>query len=174
MGSIPKTPDSYSNPQDRVASPKVLAISSGGGHWVQLLRLRPAFEGCRVCYSTVLPSYADDVEGCEFAVIPDANRWQPFRFAWMLVRILVVVLSRRPDVVVTTGAAPGYVAIRIARLFGSRGLWIDSIANVEHLSLSGKLAGKHADGWLTQWEHLAEPTGPCYRGAVLEENEQSS
>jgi len=28
-----------------VKRPKVLGISSGGGHWVQLLRLRPAFEG---------------------------------------------------------------------------------------------------------------------------------
>ncbi len=32
---------------------RVLAVASGGGHWVQLLRLRPAWEGCDVAYATV-------------------------------------------------------------------------------------------------------------------------
>jgi len=45
---------------------KVLAISSGGGHWVQLLRLRPAFEGCAVTYACVRPAYAEDVPGQAF------------------------------------------------------------------------------------------------------------
>ena len=42
---------------------RVLAVASGGGHWVQLLRLRPAFEGCDVTYACVRPAYADDVPG---------------------------------------------------------------------------------------------------------------
>ncbi len=42
-------------------TPKVLAISSGGGHWVQLLRLRPAFAGCDVTYATVRDGYRADV-----------------------------------------------------------------------------------------------------------------
>ena len=33
---------------------RILALSSGGGHWVQLLRLRPAFDdGCEVTFATV-------------------------------------------------------------------------------------------------------------------------
>ncbi len=48
------------------AMQKVLAISSGGGHWVQLLRLRPAFEGCAVTYACVRPAYAEDVPGQAF------------------------------------------------------------------------------------------------------------
>ena len=43
----------------------------------------------------------------------------------------------------------------------------DSIANVEHLSLSGQKIMKHADRCLTQWEHLAAEGGPEYAGAVL-------
>ena len=30
---------------------RVLAISSGGGHWIQLLRLRPAFAGADVHFA---------------------------------------------------------------------------------------------------------------------------
>ena len=33
-------------------------------------------------------------------------------------------------------------------LFGAKTMWIGSIANVQQLSSSGKLAGKFADVWL--------------------------
>jgi hypothetical protein len=79
---------------------------------------------------------------------------------WLLVR-------HRPAIVVTTGAAPGYVAARIAKYLGAKAVWIDSIANVERLSLSGEKIGKHVDLWLTQWPHLAAPGGPQYFGSVL-------
>jgi hypothetical protein len=36
-----------------LATRRVLAISSGGGHWVELMRLRPAFQDAIVSYATV-------------------------------------------------------------------------------------------------------------------------
>ena len=67
--------------------PKVLAISSGGGHWVQLLRLRPAFEGCDVVYATVKEGYRADLDpDADFRVIPDANRWNKIRPAALRAR----------------------------------------------------------------------------------------
>ncbi len=146
---------------------KVLAVSSGGGHWVQLLRLRPAFEGCVVTYATVQAGYATQVPGERFLVIPDSTRWNKLRMLRTIATLFLVVLRVRPDVIVSTGAAPGYFAIQIGRLFGARTVWIDSIANAEELSLSGKKAGKCADLWLTQWAHLAHPEGPQFRGSVL-------
>jgi hypothetical protein len=73
----------------------------------------------------------------------------------------------RPDVVISTGAAPGFLALRLGRLLGARTIWVDSVANGEELSMSGKLAGRYADLWLTQWEHLAHEGGPQFRGNVL-------
>ena len=32
--------------ETRAKKPRVMAISSGGGHWIELLRLRPAFDDC--------------------------------------------------------------------------------------------------------------------------------
>jgi hypothetical protein len=49
----------------------------------------------------------------------------------------------------------------------SRTIWIDSIASVETMSLSGRLARFVADAWLVQWVHLARPGGPEFWGAVL-------
>ena len=69
---------------------------------------------------------------------------------------------------VSTGAAPGLMALAVAKLVaGSRTVWIDSIANSERLSLSGRLARPVADAWLVQWPHLARPGGPEHWGAVL-------
>ena len=40
-------------PQSRDLRPKVLAVSSGGGHWIQLMRIKHAFEDCSVTFVTV-------------------------------------------------------------------------------------------------------------------------
>ncbi len=148
-------------------SPKVLAIASGGGHWVQLMRLRPAFADAAVTFVTVRPSYQSDVPGEDFRVIPDATRWNKFKLLLMAAKIFWIVATVRPDVVVSTGAAPGYFAIRFGKWFRARTCWIDSIANAEELSLSGQQIRPHASLVLTQWPHVAEASGVEFAGGVL-------
>lgn len=147
---------------------RILAVASGGGHWVQLLRLRPAFEGAWVTYVTVDPGYAQDLEpGARLRIVNDASRWNKVGLACMALRLLWITLRERPHVVISTGAAPGYFALRLARLVRARTIWVDSMANVEQLSMAGEKVGRHADLWLTQWAHLARPDGPEYAGSVL-------
>ncbi len=147
--------------------PRILAISSGGGHWIQLLRLRPVFIGSHVLYASVGTQRARDVAPAPYYAIPDANRQNKAMLLYMLVRILWIILRLRPDVVISTGAAPGYFAVRIGRMLGARTLFLDSIANAEELSLSANLARRHCDLVLTQWPHLAEENGPRFSGSVL-------
>ncbi|WP_409241648.1 UDP-N-acetylglucosamine--LPS N-acetylglucosamine transferase [Bradyrhizobium sp. CB1015] len=147
--------------------PKLLAVSSGGGHWVQLLRIKDAFEGCEVVFVTVHESYRAQVAGHKFHVVNDANRWTKIRLLRTARSLARIIWSERPDIVISTGAAPGYLALRLGRIMGARTVWLDSIANVEHLSMSGFRIGRSADLWLTQWPHLARPDGPHYEGAVL-------
>ena len=155
----------------RELTPRILAIASGGGHWVQLRRMRAAWGGCGVVWVTTHPGYRAEIEAdagdARFYAVIDANRWQKARLIRQFWQILRIVLRERPQVVVTTGAAPGYFAIRLGRMFGARTIWIDSIANAEELSLSGRKAGPYADLWLTQWPHLEREGGPQYWGAVL-------
>ncbi len=145
----------------------ILAVASGGGHWVQLLRLRPAFENHHVVYVSVNKAYREDVHGHRFHTVRDATRWNKLGLVLMLIQIAWIIVRVRPDVVVSTGAAPGYAAMRISKLLGSRTVWLDSIANVEYLSMAGQKVRRHADLWLTQWEHLAVPDGPIFAGAVV-------
>ena len=147
--------------------PKILAISSGGGHWIQLLRLRPAFAGANVTYATVNRDAEDDVAGARFFLFRDANRDRKLALILQILKIAWIVARVRPDVVITTGASCGYVAVRLARLLGSRTLFMDSIANAEKMSLSAQLAQRHANMLLTQWPHLADSDGPRYHGSVI-------
>lgn len=146
---------------------KVLAVASGGGHWVQLRRVIPALDGHSVTYLTINPTYRTDVPDAKVYIVNDATRWDRIGSLRMALRILWVVVCERPDVVLTTGAAPGYFAILFGRLVGARTIWLDSIANVEHVSMSGQMVRRHANLWLTQWPHLARPGGPEFAGRVF-------
>jgi len=146
---------------------KILAIASGGGHWIQMLRLRPAFEGCAVTYSTVDPGAKFDVSSSDFYVVPDGNRDTKISLLMMALRVLYIVLRVRPNVVISTGAAPGYFACRFAKLVGGKSLFIDSVANAEDMSLSAKLATSHASRVFSQWPHVAEKFDVECHGSVL-------
>jgi UDP-N-acetylglucosamine:LPS N-acetylglucosamine transferase len=150
------------------AKRKILAVASGGGHWVQLMRLRPLCDDYETCYATVQSEYKDQVDsGARFYTITDATRWSKLDLIRMILEVLWIVVKERPDIVITTGAAPGVAAIRAGKLIGAKTIWIDSIANIEQMSMSGVKVRRYADLWLTQWEHLARPDGPRFLGAVI-------
>lgn len=140
------------------------------------MRMRRAWNGLPVVYVSTDVGLVDIVkclaqeEGNpppEFKSVADANLSEKRRLLRQLFQIFFILLRYRPDVIITTGAAPGYFALRFGKLLGARTIWIDSIANAEKLSKSGKEVGKYADLWLTQWEHLSRPDGPHFIGAVL-------
>ncbi len=147
--------------------PVVLAVSSGGGHWVQMQRLAPAFSGAELHYATTDPTVSGQAGGHRTHVFLDANKDTPLRLVICALQLVWIVLRVRPDVVVSTGAAGGFLAIRIARLIGARSMFIDSIANVRELSISARLALGVADRVLSQWPRVAELSGAEYRGAIL-------
>jgi UDP-N-acetylglucosamine:LPS N-acetylglucosamine transferase len=146
---------------------KILAVSSSGGHWTQLLRLRPAFEGHEVVFVTTQKNSESQVSPYRLYTIPDANRKSRIRLLIVMIRLFLIVLRERPDVVISTGAAPGYFALRFGKYLGARTLWLESIANAEEPSLSTQLVKSYADLLLTQWPHMARDGGPVYKGSVL-------
>lgn len=149
---------------------KVMLVASGGGHWVELMRLTTAVEDCSLAFVTVQNDYKYQIERFEDAryyTVFDVTRWNKIRWIQTVLQLMWILIRERPDVIISTGALPGFFALRLGKLFGAKTIWVDSIANVEELSKSGQKIGPHASLWLTQWPHLAQDGGPTYKGAVL-------
>ncbi len=145
-----------------------MVIASGGGHWIQMRRIMPAFDGMDRFFVSIDPGSAADVPDHRYYTMLDVSRRNPIGLIRLVAQLGRVLLRERPKVVITTGSFPALIALGMAKyLFGAKTIWIDSIANVGRLSSSGQNAKHVADIWLTQWPHLAKPGGPDYWGAVL-------
>lgn len=141
---------------DKNTNHKVLAVASKGGHWMQLLRICGELEKSHnIVYISTDRVESMLPEGATLHVVNDFNRWNAWKLLPTFWQIWKVVGREKPRAIITTGAAPGLVAILAGRLRGVRTLWVDSIANAAELSGSGRVARRLAHRIFTQWPHLA-------------------
>ncbi len=143
---------------------RILAVASGGGHWEQMLLLRDAFVGHDISFATTMKGLGERAGIAGVRVIHDCNRNSPMSAVFCVLDLLRVMARVRPQVIVSTGALPGFLALAIGRRFGVKTIWVDSIANAEELSMAGQKAKAHADLWLSQWPFVAERSGAAMRG----------
>jgi hypothetical protein len=151
----------------RPMTKRIIAIASAGGHWQQLMLLRPAYETHQVTYMTTLPGLAERFDAAPACRVPDCNRNTRLRalataavLAWHMLRL-------RPHVVITTGAMPGLIGLALGRALGARTIWVDSVANAEEMSASGKLARRVAHLRLSQWQNVAAAENVEFAGRLL-------
>ena len=147
--------------------PRLLAAASGGGHWIELLRLRRAFAGWDVAYVSMFDNYASAVPDTRYYTVPDASRFDKLAFFRVALNAIRIMLKERPDAIVTTGSAPMLWFLLFGRLVGAKTLWIDSIAQTEEMSSSGRIAKKLATIAVAQWPEVARAEGIDCWGAVL-------
>lgn len=134
---------------------RVMLIASCGGHWIEMTRLAEAFRDCHCDFVSTAPNLIAPFGGNPVVKVTDGSRHTLLALLGTSRQIWRLIRDRRPDVVVSTGAAPGAIAIYIAKLLGIRTIWIDSVANSDVLSLSGRAVRPVADLCLTQWPELA-------------------
>lgn len=146
---------------------KVMAVASIGGHWVQLLRIaRPMEEKYEMVYVSTHPKCATMVEGQKFCQTADFSRSDAWKLIPSCFKTIKTIRKENPDAIITTGAAPGLVFLLVGKLLGIKTIWIDSIANAEHLSASGRIASRFASRTYTQWKDLANDR-IFYSGNIL-------
>ena len=152
------------------SKPKLLAISSPGGHSIQLTRLCERLED-RYQLVYAMPSTrfnnASTHQGHKLYSITDVSADDKWRLIPCALQVLWILLKERPAAIISTGAAPGAVAISLGKLLRIRTIWVDSIANVRQISRAGRLIQRQADVFLTQWEHLSDGQQVLFKGAVL-------
>lgn len=142
---------------------KIALICSSGGHLFELLRLREAFvteERFWVTFPTEDARVLLEEERVFWAFYPtNRSLGKFFRNLFLAGKILK---RERPTHIVTTGAGVAVPFIYLAKFFRVKTVYLESLARIEDLSLSGKLVYFFADHFLVQWEELARR----YRRAV--------
>lgn len=138
---------------------RICVGASSGGHMNQLLKLldySADWPAQPFLFITTQPELVSKLSTRGLvAVIGECNRWYPHHIAAVAFRTLRIYLKHRPDVIVTTGSLPIAILCLWAKLFRTKVVWIDSIANSRKFSMSGKLMYPFADLFLTQWQDLA-------------------
>jgi UDP-N-acetylglucosamine:LPS N-acetylglucosamine transferase len=150
---------------------KIALAASAGGHLTELLRLEEAWKGKEAFFVTTTGVVAAGLQRAyrtRVYTVCESNREHPLRTLSAFASCVRIALRERPDVVISTGAAHGCMMCWLGKLLGARVIWVDSIANVERLSLSGRMVRRVADALLVQWPHLADSTrGIEYHGELV-------
>ena len=135
---------------------KICLAASAGGHISQLLKLAACWNGYETFCVTTTEVVRNKLNKLgEVYVVGECNRQHPVRVVTVFLRCIRIVLRERPDVVISTGAAAGCILCFLSKMFGAKVVWIDSITNVERISLSGRMVRCIADLFLVQWPELA-------------------
>ena len=140
---------------------KVLFISSTGGHLSELLRLSPMFE--KYDYFIITEKTKSNLglsyvypKRVGYLVYGTKRRFltYPFKLIYNSFKSLYYYIKIRPRVVVTTGTHTAGPMCCIAKLFGSKVVYIETLANSRTKTATGRILYHIADLFIVQWEEM--------------------
>jgi len=135
----------------------ICLAASAGGHTSQLLKLTNGWNGYDTFYVTTTEVVKDKLKKFgNVYVVGECNRQHPIRVVKVFMRCVGIIFKEKPDVVISTGAAAGCMLCFLGKMLGARVIWVDSITNVERISLSGRMIRYIADLFLVQWPELTQ------------------
>ena len=139
---------------------KICLISSSGGHFEQLLCLRPLSEKNDVFIVTEKTKYNKKDKKIDHYVM-QVNRKEPLFLIKMLgifIKSLVIFFIEKPDVVISTGVLSAIPMLMIGHFFKKKVIYIESFAKITSPTMTGKLIYKKhiADRFYVQWESMKE------------------
>lgn len=138
---------------------KICFAASSGGHYEQLLMLRPLMKKYKSFIITEETLYKTDIDGVKTYYMKQANRKEKSFLPRMIVnavRSLKIYLKEKPDVVICTGVLAMIPICLIAKLARKKLIYIESFAKVTSATQSGKLLYKFADQFYVQWETMLD------------------
>ena len=140
---------------------KVLFISSTGGHLSEMLQLKDMFN--RYDYKIITEKtksnlklkkyYGNRINYLVYGT-KDHMLSYPFKLLCNCFKSLYFYLKIHPDYVITTGAHTAGPMCLIAKLFGSRVIYIETFANINTKTITGKLLYPVSDKFIVQWDSM--------------------
>ena len=140
---------------------KVLFISSIGGHLSELLKLEPVFEKYNyhiitekgVCTEYLKARYEKRV-----SYLPYCTRSKIFSYifiySYLIIKSIYLFYKIKPEIIITTGTHTAVPMCYIGKLFGRKIIYIESKANINKKTLTGKIIYPIADLFIVQWKNM--------------------
>ena len=138
---------------------KICFIASSGGHFEQLMMLRPLMDKYESFIVTEKTGYFVINDNRKIYYLSQVNRKEKtflFKMMFNFIKSLNLFIKERPDVVISTGALVTIPMCIFAKIFKKKIIFIESFAKVNSPTLTGKLVYKFADQFYVQWEQMKE------------------
>ena len=141
---------------------RVLFISSNGGHLNELLQLEPLFNKYD---SYIMTEKTPTTEGLvkkynNVSYLLYGTRHHLLKYIFILLANCFISLYNylkiRPSVIVTTGTHTAGPMCCIGKIFGSKVIFIETFANINTKTSTGKLIYPIADLFIVQWEDMLD------------------
>lgn len=140
---------------------KVMFISSTGGHLNEMMQLKSLFN--KYNYYLVTEKTPDNLylkdkyEGKVSYLIYGTKDhfWiYPLKLLINCFISLFIYIKVRPDVIITTGTHTAGPMCCIGKIFGSKIIFIETMANIATKTVTGRLVYPFADLFIVQWESM--------------------
>lgn len=149
---------------------KICFTSSSGGHFEQLMMLKPLLEKYDNYVVTEKLDYDVKAGNVPVKYVMQINRTDKFfflKFLFNIIKSFGIVITNRPDVVISTGALAAVPLMVWTKIFGGKVVYIESFAKIDSPNISGKIAYKFADQFYIQWESMRKfYPNAIYKGGI--------
>ena len=138
---------------------KICLIASSGGHFEQVMMLKPLIEKYDGFIVTEKTNYSVNNTKYNIYYLKQVNRHEIKFLYYMIVnfiKTLKIFIKEKPDIIISTGALSTIPMCIIGKLFSKKIIFIESFAKINSPTLTGKLVYKFADQFYVQWEEMKE------------------
>ena len=138
---------------------KVCFAASSGGHYEQLMMLKPLMQKYDSFVLTEKIQYNAAVKDQKTYYLSQVNRKEKTFLLRMLVNTIFslgIFLKERPNVIICTGVLATIPMCLLVKMFGGKLIYLESFAKVTSPTETGKLMYKFADQFYVQWESMKE------------------
>ncbi|MDD3303436.1 MAG: polysaccharide biosynthesis protein [Clostridia bacterium] len=140
---------------------RVVFVSSSGGHFTEILKLEKLFKNYEYLLVTekteITDGYKDKYHMQFLKYGPNKNK---LKYIWTIlyniIKCISIIIKFKPETIVTTGAQVGGIMCFLGKIAKKRIIYIESLAKIDSLSVTGKMVYKFADKFYVQWESLVK------------------
>ncbi len=134
---------------------KILLVSSAGGHFSELNKLKIDSEYQQVIVTEKVKNKEN--EKVDY-YLTYGSRNQLFKYFFIFIlnffKTLKIMLKEKPDIVISTGAHSCVAFFIVSKIMGKKNIYIESFAKVNSPSLTYKLSKKFLDKVIVQHKQM--------------------